>query len=189
MADSARSVPKLSDTQLVIMSAAAARDGLHVLPTPISLTTKGAALSNALKGMLSRGLIEEIPAARDDVEWRRDEGDIKLTLILTDRGLAAIGVDTGNEPIAAATEPDARKAAGDSSAPKTVDVRQGTKAADVIRLLKRKRGASISELMTSSGWQAHSVRGFLSGTCRKKLGLSVISEKSDTGERRYRIEA
>jgi len=50
-----------------------------------------------------------------------------------------------------------------------------------------KGGASIAELSEATGWQTHSVRGFLSGTLRKKLGLTVISAKEDGG-RRYRLE-
>ena len=54
-------------------------------------------------------------------------------------------------------------------------------------LLGRKRGATLAELMTATGWQAHSVRGFLSGTVKNKLGLAVSSLKDDDGIRRYRL--
>lgn len=63
-----------------------------------------------------------------------------------------------------------------------------TRTDTVIVLLKRRRGATIDQLMEATGWQAHSVRGFLSGTLRKRMGLTVISEKSANGERRYRID-
>lgn len=180
---------KLTDTQLVILSAAAARDELRVLPTPASLKAKGAALANALKTLLSRELIEETPAGVDDVEWRRDDNGNRLTLRLTDQGQAVVGLSVGNDQLVEAVQPALRKATKSLSALQKGVVRSSTKAADVIRLLKRKRGASINELMETSGWQAHSVRGFLSGTCKKKMGLTVLSEKSEAGERRYRIEA
>jgi hypothetical protein len=48
---------------------------------------------------------------------------------------------------------------------------------------------TASALQKAAGWQAHSVRGFLSGTVRKKMGLNVISTKGDNGERIYTIEA
>lgn len=54
-------------------------------------------------------------------------------------------------------------------------------------LLERRGGASIAELSEATGWQTHSVRGFLSGTLRRKLGLTLISVKEDGG-RRYRLE-
>ena len=62
-----------------------------------------------------------------------------------------------------------------------------TKSALIVGLLKRKSGASLEELQRSSGWQAHSVRGFLSGTLKKRIGLRVISAVTDTGVRRYRL--
>lgn len=67
--------------------------------------------------------------------------------------------------------------------------RTGTKGLAIVDLLKRKKGAAISELMKATGWQAHSVRGFLSGTLKKKLGLAIASERSEGGQRRYRIKS
>lgn len=55
--------------------------------------------------------------------------------------------------------------------------------------MQRKGGASIDELMRASGWQAHSVRGVISGTIRRHLGLAVTSLKASDGIRRYRVEA
>jgi hypothetical protein len=62
-----------------------------------------------------------------------------------------------------------------------------TKRARVIDLLKTTEGASLAELMQATSWQRHSVRGFLSGTVKKKLGLSLISTISEQGLRRYKI--
>ena len=62
-----------------------------------------------------------------------------------------------------------------------------TKSQILIALLKRPKGASISELAKASDWQAHSVRGFLSGTLKKKLGLAIASTRDDSKDRRYRI--
>ena len=72
-------------------------------------------------------------------------------------------------------------------APKTAaPVANGSKTAAVIRMLGSKRGASIEELMKTTGWQSHSVRGAISGAIKKKLGLNVTSERvKDT--RTYRI--
>jgi hypothetical protein len=65
--------------------------------------------------------------------------------------------------------------------------RKQTKQQTCIDLLCRREGATIKELQAVTGWQQHSVRGFLAGAVRKKLGLTLLSEKPDAGLRRYRI--
>ena len=64
----------------------------------------------------------------------------------------------------------------------------GTKSERVTALLQRPKGASIAEIMTATGWQSHSVRGFMSGTLVKQHGLKLQSEKTN-GQRRYRVIA
>jgi hypothetical protein len=86
-----------------------------------------------------------------------------------------------------------KKAAAAKKAPKgakkAIDARDGSKTATILDLLKRKDGATLKELMKTCGWQAHSVRGFLSGTVGKKLGLAVTSIKGEYGERSYSVKA
>ena len=67
--------------------------------------------------------------------------------------------------------------------------RDGSKAAKILDLLKRPGGVTAKELMKATGWQSHSVRGFLSGTVSKKMGLTVTSTKSEDGERNYSVKA
>jgi hypothetical protein len=71
--------------------------------------------------------------------------------------------------------------------PKTRKEREPTKKRVCIDLLSRPDGASTEELQQATGWQAHSVRGFLAGTVKKKLGLTLVSDKPADGPRRYRI--
>ena len=63
-----------------------------------------------------------------------------------------------------------------------------TKADVVLKQLKSSRGATIAAMMEATGWQAHSVRGFLSGTAKKKLGLNLVSTVGKDGTRHYRVE-
>jgi Protein of unknown function (DUF3489) len=62
-----------------------------------------------------------------------------------------------------------------------------TKQQTCLDLLSRQEGATIEELQAATGWQQHSVRGFLAGAVKKKLGLTLLSEKPDGGPRRYRV--
>ncbi len=64
-----------------------------------------------------------------------------------------------------------------------------TKKQIALSLLERSKGASIAEMQNAMGWQAHSVRGFLAGTVRKMPGVILVSDKTDNGPRRYRVEA
>ena len=65
--------------------------------------------------------------------------------------------------------------------------RRGSKTEKILELLKRPSGATLKEIVKATAWQPHSVRGFLSGTLRKKLGIRVRSSKQDDAERCYRI--
>ena len=74
-------------------------------------------------------------------------------------------------------------------AKKASTARDGSKAAKILDLLKRPEGATLAAIMKATSWQAHSVRGFISGTLGKKMGLNVTSSKGEDGERTYSIKA
>jgi Protein of unknown function (DUF3489) len=74
-------------------------------------------------------------------------------------------------------------------AKKAKGTREGSKTNTILDLLKRPGGVTAKELMKATGWQPHSVRGFLSGTIGKKMGLTVASTKGDDGERSYSVKA
>ena len=93
----------------------------------------------------------------------------------------------------AATRSTARKIAKAASRKRTAPAsfrsaaRPNTKHARIIAMLRTPAGATIATLMTATDWQQHSVRGFLAGVVRKKLGLNLVSEQTDKG-RVYRIK-
>jgi Protein of unknown function (DUF3489) len=66
--------------------------------------------------------------------------------------------------------------------------REGTKQAQLVAMLQRPQGATIAQVVEATGWQPHTVRGALAGALKKRLGLTVTSEKADSGERVYRVE-
>jgi hypothetical protein len=87
-------------------------------------------------------------------------------------------------PVAPKKAKAAKGATRDSGAP---TAREGSKKAQVLELLRRPEGATLREIMDATGWQAHSVRGFISGGLGKKMGLAVESLKTPEGARAYRI--
>ncbi len=83
----------------------------------------------------------------------------------------------------------AQKATASQPAPNSKGTRPGSKTAKILDLLERPGGASLQEIMKATGWQAHSVRGFISGTLGKKMSLTVVSTKTADGNRSYCIQA
>ena len=65
--------------------------------------------------------------------------------------------------------------------------RKDNKQQICLALLSRSEGASIEQLQKATGWQPHSVRGFLAGAVKRKLGMALVSEKTEGQPRRYRI--
>ena len=189
-------MPKLTDAQLVILAAAAKRDSGSLLPLPKSLKMNKGAASTVLRSLLKHRLAEERPATDGLEPWREDDSGARVALVITETGLAAIGVEPAEASEPAAAQPQAepqesarsrgRKTAATTSAPQA---RQGTKLAQLAALLGRKQGCSIAEAITATGWQAHSIRGAISGALKKKLGLTVTSEPVEGRGRVYRVVA
>jgi hypothetical protein len=80
-----------------------------------------------------------------------------------------------------------KKAAKRTRARKAKTPREGSKKAKILALLGRKEGAALTQIMKATSWQAHSVRGFISGTLGKKMELTVESTKAENGDRVYRL--
>ena len=90
---------------------------------------------------------------------------------------------------ASKSKPDSKQALSTtlSERAKTETSARNTKQDRVLSLLNQRNGATIPEMVQVTDWQQHSVRGFLAGTVKKKLGLALTSSKSDGELRRYRI--
>ena len=189
-------MPQLTDTQALILSAAAQRLQRIALPLPESL--RGGAAAKVIGAMLTKGFLEEVDAdmRKGEPVWRETGDGHGVTLVATDAGLAAIGIETedANPAPAGATDAPTEEAAPDTptvaeTAPKTRTPREGTKQATLIAMLRAPDGATIEEIMAATGWQSHTVRGAMAGALKKKLGLEVTSEKVEDRGRVYKLPA
>jgi hypothetical protein len=195
---------KLTDTHRTILAAAGAREGLQVLPLPKGLKLSATKAEPLLSALLADNAIAERKAEDGETVWRNDERVGKLTLVATVAGLKVVGIESegSSEADAPATKP--RRAAGvkqptsakkapakalrkKSAANSSPAPKAGTKLATLVDALRSKKGATIEELMEATGWQAHSVRGAISGALKKKQGLNITSAAVDGRGRVYRI--
>jgi len=189
-------MPKLTDTQLVILSAAAQRQDRAVLPLSKSLKIKGGAVTKTLEGLRKKGLLNEKPAVRNATAWREGEDGRRMMLVITDAGLQAIGVEVDRKTSKqspstkarpsqrsrrAERKPSGAKPKGGTPPPA---VRPGTKQALLIDLLKRKKGATIEAIVETLGWLPHTVRAAL--TRLRQQGFRIERVRED-GVSRYRI--
>lgn len=162
---------KLTATQTIVIEAAAERIDGNIEPLPSKL--RGGARTAVIDGLIAKGLVSH-------------DGD---NYLLTDVGYAAIGrkpsvpKDVGNND----TLDSLQNLEGTQNVRIPFSIRGGTKQATLIAMLQRPSGATVNQVMQSTGWQAHTIRGAISGAIKKKLGINVVSEKSASGERAYRI--
>ncbi|WP_119352855.1 DUF3489 domain-containing protein [Azohydromonas sediminis] len=162
---------------------------------------KGGARKKVLDGLFNRALI-----ATDGTDWFvAAEGYDALGLPRPGAKTQRVGsfeahldriIANAESAPAAASDPEleaavtAAEAAWAQDAQRTAEPRRtraDSKQAQVIAMLRRPEGATVRQIMETTGWQAHTVRGTLAGALKKKLGLTIVSEKVPGGERVYRL--
>lgn len=153
-------MPRLSDTQAVLLTAAAARHDLTVLPPPETIRVTGAALDRTLRALVTRGFIAEAAVAgrAKRSKW------VGNPLIVTPAGLAAIGIEPSLPEVAATPSPQ----------------RPGGKLGILLAAVARPEGATLGDLTDASGWLPHTARAAL--TRLRQRGYDV--RLADTGPRR-----
>ena len=100
------------------------------------------------------------------------------------------GAKKGAKPAKVAPKKQAKEKVTTKKAAKVKEAavpREFSKKSIVLDLLRRPKGATMSEIAKATDWQNHSIRGFISGNLTKKMGLTVESTKNDAGERTYRV--
>ncbi len=187
---------KLSDTQTIILSRAGQNKDRIALPLPESL--RGGVAAKVVGGLVAKGFLEEVEAdpRKGEPLWRKTGDGHGTTFVVTDAGLAAIGIEPAgvDDANTGATQPSSAENATDpailtETAPKVRTPREGTKQAALIAMLRAPDGATIEEISVATGWQPHTVRGAMSGALKKKLGFEITSEKVEDRGRVYRLPA
>jgi hypothetical protein len=184
-------MPKLTDTQLMLLSKATQQDGRVVIPPKL----KGAAATKVVKPLIAAGLLNEVPSKPDIPAWRRDETEGQsYALVITRAGRKTINVeDEGEQPSEPSEKPaqksrratkpagrkGAKRAAGDAAP------RAGSKLALVIDMLGARGGATIDALVKATGWLPHTTRAALTGL--RKRGYRIEKERGDDDATRYRV--
>jgi hypothetical protein len=191
-----RIMAKLTDTQLIVLSKAAARDdGIAVVPAKMNK----AAASKVGASLLARKLMRELGSKAGMPIWREDDDGRPISLMITRAGRDAIGVDADNE--ATQTPRSDRKtrsrspshSKGDgpkrsASTPPALAValpRAGSKQALVIEMLSAKGGATLAALVEATGWLPHTTRAALTGL--RKRGVPIERSREAAEASTYRI--
>ena len=168
------------------------------------LKLKGGAKLKMIASLAQRALIEQV-----DSQWRLTPAAVAIVKgeATAQEALPSTPANASPQPLADDPEIEAAVSAAEASwqavqaqtaarlakieSPRT---REHSKQALVIEMLKRPEGATIAQISEATGWQAHTVRGTFAGALKKKLGLSIVSEKIEgaagatgTGQRLYRI--
>jgi hypothetical protein len=181
---------KLTDTQLIVLSKAAARDdGAATVPDGLNKV----AAEKVGTSLVSRKLMREVQSKPGMPVWKENEEGRRTSLIITRDGRAAIGLD--EETNEGAQEPTAskndrggykrRSIAQRKHAEKVIEPRPGSKQALVVKMVSRKSGATLDALTDATGWLPHTARAALTGL--RKRGYALTLERQSGKASVYRI--
>ena len=194
-----RKMAKLTDTQLIVLSKAAAReDGIATIPNKM---TKAAA-AKVGASLLARKLMREVRAKPGMPIWRAGEDSRPLSLVITAAGRKAINagdeadvepqkadrradVEGGDAPKRGAGARQNARVAVDRDVPSSASPRTGSKQALVIKMLSAKSGTTLDALVDATGWLPHTTRAALTGL--RKRGFAVERTRTDGAASVYRI--
>lgn len=187
---------KLTDTQLVVLSKAAARDdGLAIAPTKMNR----AAAAKVGSSLVARKLMREIKAKPGTPVWREGKEGRPVCLMITRAGRDAIGVDEDRDersdipvkkekpsrkPAATVKKPSNANPVAPPPAPSSAP-RENSKQALVIGLLSAQSGATLDALIEATGWLPHTTRAALTGL--RKRGFAIERSRADGEASIYRL--
>lgn len=166
--------PDLEDLQLILLTAAAKTEGGPILPAPAHIAQYDIHVREAVSMLVDRGLAEEVNVNEPEMSYRADDENM-FGAIINDAGRETAEISGPVPEIPEMTtvrrgrtpgRKSTTKAALTSPAPQAVKS-PGGKQAKVIRMLNRKPGASLDQIMEATGWLAHSARAVLSGLRKK----------------------
>ena len=179
---------KLTDTQLIVLSKAAGReDGIATIPDRFNK----AAAAKVAASLVSRKLMREVRSKPGMPAWRDDDEGRGTSLVITQEGRQAIGIEEGetepsnrtpaeDEPRVQPRRPSARKRRASINEP-----RAGSKQALIIKLLSRKSGVTLETMIEATGWLPHTMRAAL--TRLRKRVYAVLLERQDGKPSLYRL--
>jgi hypothetical protein len=172
-------MPKLSDTQAILLTQGAQNDTASLYPLPQTLR-RGGGITRAIAALVTAGYVEERETREANAVHRAD-GDLRYGIFVTASGLAAISIVDGEQGDTA--QPPSPAPAPAAS---TADVPRVTKTSTVVALLSQPAGATLPELITATGWLPHTTRAALTGL--RKRGHVIVRYSRD-GATCYRIDA
>lgn len=168
-------MPKLTDTQAILLSTAAQRSDESLLPPPASLGALSDRIRGAVAALIKRGFAAEQPVADTAQRWRGDSEQL-VGAVITDAGRRAINID----PDIGDAIPEGDGEAGtDEASVRSSSEPRPTKTALVLTLLQRDQGATLAELVAATGWLPHTTRAALTGLRKKKHDI-VKGKRDDT---------
>ncbi len=170
-------MPKLSDTQAILLTHAAQNDTASLYPLPQTLR-RGGGITRAIAALVSAGYVEERETRGPEAVHRTD-GDLRYGVYAIASGLAAIGIVDSEQSDAAQPSPEPPTAASTAAVPRI------TKASTVVTLLSQPAGATLPELITATGWLPHTTRAALTGLRKKG---HIIVRCSRDGATCYHID-